>query len=155
MSRVLLLQLQAEKAKQRSQQKKETLDAVKQWKKRKNGKGLNDNDDQQLEDIMRGEGDVNASGGKRKRAAGGDDRDGKKPRVGNNKNREARDKKYGFGGKKRGLKHNTKESTNDMSSFPGARKGRNNAGAKGKANAPKPKRAGKMQRANQRSKGRR
>lgn len=107
---------------------------------------------------MRGEGDVNAFG-KRKRGADGNDRDSKKPRV--NKGREARDKKYGFGGKKRGLKSNTRDSTNDTSSFPGARKAARGkpaaavrAGA-AKGKAPKGKRAGKAARASQRSKGRR
>lgn len=157
-------ELQAEKVKQRTQQKKDTLDAVKQWKKRKAGdsKGLQDTDDQQLEDIMRGDGDVNAFGKRKRGADGGNDRrDSKKPRVHVNKGRETRDKKYGFGGKKRGLKHNSRESTNDMSRFPGAHKANKGKpaaavrAAAAKTKAPKGKRAGKAARASQRSKGRR
>jgi rRNA-processing protein EBP2 len=156
-------ELQAEKIKQRTQQKKDTLDAVKQWKKRKAGdsKGLQDTDDQQLENIMRGEGDVNSFGKRKRGADGNDHRDSKKPRVNLNKGREARDKKYGFGGKKRGLKNNSRESTNDMSRFPGAHKANKGKpaaavrAAAAKGTAPKGKRAGKAARASQRSKGRR
>ncbi|KAF1780302.1 Eukaryotic rRNA processing [Phytophthora cactorum] len=69
-------EVQAEKIKERNQQKKDTLEAVKQWKKRKgNDKrgGLKDDDDTELDSIV---------SGKRKHAGGGD-RDGanKKPRV--------------------------------------------------------------------------
>ncbi|ETL41911.1 hypothetical protein F442_07446 [Phytophthora nicotianae P10297] len=136
-------EIQAEKIKERNQQKKDTLEAVKQWKKRKgNDKrgGLKDDDDTELDSIV---------SGKRKHAGG--DRDGanKKPRV--NKAREARNAKFGFGGKRRHAKSNTKESTNDMSSFPGARK----AKMKSQAAAKGGKRAGKAQRANQRNKNRR
>ncbi|KAF1774752.1 Eukaryotic rRNA processing [Phytophthora cactorum] len=137
-------EVQAEKIKERNQQKKDTLEAVKQWKKRKgNDKrgGLKDDDDTELDSIV---------SGKRKHAGGGD-RDGanKKPRV--NKTREAKNAKFGFGGKRRHAKSNTKESTNDMSSFPGARK----AKMKSQATAKGGKRAGKAQRTNQRNKSRR
>ncbi|KAK1942206.1 putative rRNA-processing protein EBP2 [Phytophthora citrophthora] len=136
-------EIQAEKVKERNQQKKDTLEAVKQWKKRKgNDKrgGLKDDDDTELDSIVSG-----------KRKHGGDDRDGanKKPRV--NKAREAKNAKFGFGGKRRHAKSNTKESTNDMSKFPGARK----AKMKSQATAKGGKRAGKAQRATQRNKSRR
>ncbi|GMF17777.1 unnamed protein product [Phytophthora lilii] len=136
-------EIQAEKVKERNQQKKDTLEAVKQWKKRKgNDKrgGLKDDDDGELDNII---------GGKRKHA--GNDRGdaSKKPRV--NKAREAKNAKFGFGGKRRHAKSNTKESTNDMSGFPGARKGK----AKAQATPKGGKRAGKAQRANQRNKSRR
>ncbi|GLE03496.1 hypothetical protein PINS_up012398 [Pythium insidiosum] len=138
-------ELQAEKAKQRLQQKKDTLDAVKQWKKRRNqdkGGAIHDDDDRELDAIVSGKAPVTATG-KRKRDASGADAN-KKPRV--NKKREAKDKKYGFGGKKRYAKSNTRESTNDMSQYPG-KKMRATGGK-----APKPKRAGKAQRSKQRGK---
>ncbi|POM68746.1 RRNA-processing protein EBP2, partial [Phytophthora palmivora] len=136
-------EIQAEKIKERNQQKKDTLEAVKQWKKRKgNDKrgGLNDDDDGELDSIV---------AGKRKHMGG--DRDGanKKPRV--NKVREAKNAKFGFGGKRRHAKSNTKDSTNDMSAFPGARKGK----MKSQAVPKGAKRAGKAQRANHRNKNRR
>ncbi|KAG6613969.1 RRNA-processing protein EBP2 [Phytophthora cinnamomi] len=109
-------EIQAEKVKERNQQKKDTLEAVKQWKKRKGadkGGKLKDDDDGELDSII---------GGKRKHAGADRDAANKKPRV--NKAREAKNAKFGFGGKRRHAKSNTKESTNDMSSFPGARKAR-------------------------------
>ena len=48
--------------------------------------------------------------------------------------RKAKDKKFGFGGKKKGLKANTRESVNDVSGYrkpkkkPGAKNGRNRPG---------------------------
>lgn len=155
-----LVQIQADKLKQRAQQKKETLDAVKQWKKRKNSdkSGLGDDkSDEQLESIVAAN-----NGNKRKRGSGDDTPAGganKKPRV--NRVREAKDKKFGFGGKKRFAKRNDKASTNDMSKFPGSRKGGKPAAAvragagKSKATPKGGKRAGKDKRTNQRAKSRR
>lgn len=121
-------------------QKKDTLEAVKQWKKRKSNdkSGGGDEDETQLDAIING-----GEGNKRKRGAQDDGRDGKKPRI--NHKRESKDKKFGFGGKKKYAKSNTKDSTNDFSQFPGRR------GAAGKG----AKRAGKEKRSNQRAKGRR
>ncbi|TDH73758.1 hypothetical protein CCR75_003628 [Bremia lactucae] len=135
-------EVQAEKIKERNQQKKDTLEAVKQWKKRKGNdkRGrYKDDDDTELDSIV---------GGKRKHV-GGRDGSSKKPRV--NKTREAKDAKFGFGGKRRHAKSNTKESTNNLSSFPGAMKSR----MKSQATAKGGQRAGKAQRANQRNKSRR
>lgn len=165
-------EIQAEKLKQRAQQKNETLDAVKQWKKRKNSdkNGLiDDKNDEQLESIVN-----ENNSNKRKRDDSNYKGDNKKPRV--NHVRESKDKKFGFGGKKRFAKRNDKESTNDFSQFPGARKGGKPSGgaprggprggkpaaavrasaAKNSKAAPKGgKRAGKEKRTNQRTKGRR
>uniref|UniRef100_M4C717 Uncharacterized protein n=1 Tax=Hyaloperonospora arabidopsidis (strain Emoy2) TaxID=559515 RepID=M4C717_HYAAE len=138
-------EVQAEKIKERNMQKKETLEAVKQWKKRK-GKdirsGLKDGDDGELDSII--------VSGKRKHTGGDRDKGSKKPRT--NKTREAKDAKFGFGGKRRHAKSNTKESTNDISGFSGARKG---SRTKGQATPKGGKRAGKTQRTTQRTKGRR
>uniref|UniRef100_H3GY54 Uncharacterized protein n=1 Tax=Phytophthora ramorum TaxID=164328 RepID=H3GY54_PHYRM len=139
-------EVQAEKVKERNQQKKDTLEAVKQWKKRKGNdtrKGIHDDDDGELDSIV---------SGKRKHA-GGDQRDAKKPRV--NKTRVAKDAKFGFGGKRRHAKSNTKQSTNDTSGFPGARKSMAKSKAKSQAAPKAGKRAGKDQRTNQRNKSRR
>lgn len=138
-------EVQAEKIKERNEQKKETLEAVKQWKKRK-GKDtrsdLKDGDDGELDSII--------VSGKRKHHSGGDrDKTSKKPRI--NKTREAKDAKFGFGGKRRFAKSNTKESTNDISGFSGGRKGK----ARGQAALKGGKRAGKTQRTNQRTQRRR
>jgi rRNA-processing protein EBP2 len=140
-------ELQAEKIKERNQQKKDTLEAVKQWKKRKgNDKrgGRSNDEDGELDDIVSG-----------KRKHDGRDRhdSSKKPRV--NKARVAKDAKFGFGGKRRHGKSNTKDSTNDLSGFPGARKGKAKMQAKAQAAPKGAKRAGKAQRDNHRNKSRR
>lgn len=135
---------------------------MKQWKKRKNSdkNGLTDDNDEQLESIV-----TENNSSKRKRSGGDDKGDSKKPRV--NRAREAKDKKFGFGGKKRFAKRNSKESTNDFSQFPGARKGgpggrggkpaaATRAGAAKSKAAPKGgKRAGKDKRSSQRANSRR
>ncbi|CAH0487751.1 unnamed protein product [Peronospora farinosa] len=144
-------EVQAEKIKERNQQKKDTLEAVKQWKKRKGNdkrgslKNNNDDDDDgELDSIV---------AGKRKHVDGARDTGSKKPRV--NRAREAKDAKFGFGGKRRHAKSNSKESTNDLSGFPGERKNKAKLKAKTLATPKGGKRAGKTQRTNQRNKSRR
>ncbi|CAH0479157.1 unnamed protein product [Peronospora belbahrii] len=138
-------EIQAEKIKERNHQKKETLEAVKQWKKRKGNndkrRGLEENQDEELDLIVNG---------KRKHAGGERDGGMKKPRM--NTARVAKDAKFGFGGKRRHAKSNSKESTNDMSGFPGARK---KSKVKSPAASKGGRRAGKAQRTNQRNKNRR
>ena len=137
-------EVQAEKIKERNQQKKETLEAVKLWKKRKGNNtrsDLKDGDDGELDSII--------ASGKRKHTDGDRDKKSKKQRA--NKTREAKDAKFGFGGKRRYAKSNTKESTNDIPGFSNARKGK----AKGPVAPKGGNRAGKNQRTNQRTKRRR
>ncbi|OQS02771.1 rRNA-processing protein EBP2 [Thraustotheca clavata] len=129
-------ELQSQKQKQRLQEKNDTLEAVKQWKKRKNtnnsgGKVVED-DDGSFDKMLEG-------AGKRKRD-NDDHGANKRPKV--NKKREAHDKKWGSGGKTRMDKKNSKKSTNDMSSFS---RSRNNEGV-GKRGAKGGKRPGKMAR---------
>ena len=191
--------MQSEKVKQRAQAKKDTLDAVKQWKKHrsanKNGSGGGAvDDDDGFEQALNQAGSAGTkrkrndadskinhnkkarvggnsedrSGGDRGGRAGGDrggrggggrgggDRGGRGGRGGGpvNKRREKKDAKFGFGGKKRFAKSNTKASSSDMSGFSRAR---NNAGVGkrahqgSKAKAPPTKRAGKDQRSKQRA----
>ena len=66
-----------------------------------------------------------------------------------------KDKKFGFGGKKKGLKMNTNSSVNETSSFRPGQKKRSGAsgGAKNTAQKIKGKRIGKARRQNQKSKG--
>lgn len=71
-----------------------------------------------------------------------------------NPKREAKDKKYGFGGKKRFAKSNTKDSTNDMKSFNPSRNKtpfKSGGGAKAGKRNPQAKQArpGKSKRAKQ------
>lgn len=110
-------------------EKNKTMDEIADWKaRRKQDRG--NADDQDLEDIL-----DKQKGGKSR--DDGDDGEGrKKKKKGLNKKRQAIDKKFGFGGKKKWAKSNTKESTGDMSASPWARqgkgKGKGKGGGKGK-----------------------
>lgn len=61
---------------------------------------------------------------------GVDDENDEKPKsrsfAGKNRKREHKNKKFGFGGKKRNLKSNTRESSNDMSSYRVSKKPKKN-----------------------------
>ena len=83
--------VQVEVQQKRQQEKKEMLDEVKKFKK-----GQSDN----LEFLE--------GGGRGKKAANNNN---------NVQKRKAKDKKFGFGGKKRGMKKNTKNSTDDVSEY--------------------------------------
>merc|ERR1712226_22019 len=112
----------------RAKEKREMLDQVKKFRK---GQGGN------LDFLNKdGEDDLNQDGPsfKRKKASN--------PAHNNNKKqlekRNYKDKKFGFGGKKKGSKMNNKESVNDISGYkrpklPGAKGGRQGSqNAKGK-----------------------
>ncbi|XP_063283213.1 probable rRNA-processing protein EBP2 [Pelobates fuscus] len=78
-----------------------------------------------------------------------------KSKKGPNAKRRYKDEKFGFGGRKKGLKRNTKESVNDVSSFRSNvahGKGPHRPGKKGGKNANK--RPGKKVRQKMKSKGR-
>eukprot|EP00405_Crypthecodinium_cohnii_P016652 CAMPEP_0206445598 /NCGR_PEP_ID=MMETSP0324_2-20121206/15617_1 /ASSEMBLY_ACC=CAM_ASM_000836 /TAXON_ID=2866 /ORGANISM="Crypthecodinium cohnii, Strain Seligo" /LENGTH=345 /DNA_ID=CAMNT_0053913871 /DNA_START=105 /DNA_END=1140 /DNA_ORIENTATION=+ len=97
------------KLKAKADEKRQTLEDIKKWKdesKKKNG------DAGDLEDIL--------------------DKKGSKGKASKSKKREAADKKFGFGGKKRFSKSNTAESTNDMSDSPWAKKSKGKAKEKAK-----------------------
>merc|ERR1719414_934037 len=88
---------------------------------------------------------------------GGDNGGRKKtgnPAVAAVERRKFKDKKYGFGGKKKGMKANTKDSVNDVSSYSRPRSGKKGGSAggfKGKGGAGKggaAKRPGKSRRQN-------
>merc|ERR1711971_663501 len=71
--------------------------------------------------------------------------------------RKFKDKKFGFGGKKRGLKSNTKDSVNDVTGYkPGFKKRGPDSGIMKRTNAPgskKNKRVGKARRRQARAGG--
>jgi len=107
-------------------EKSKTLDEIADWKKR-DKEGKKNTDDQDLDDIL------DKQGNKRKRLDD-DTTDGveqkKKKKTGPGLKQQAKDKKWGHGGKKKWAKSNDKTSVNDMSGSPWekAKKG----GAKGK-----------------------
>ena len=100
--------LKSHKTKEKTEDRKRTLDAVKEWQKqskakRGGGQSLLPDRDEGLEDILEGR------GGQQGQQRGG------KPKP--NKKRQGKDKKYGFGGPKRKLKQADSKSLNDFSAF--------------------------------------
>ena len=122
-------EVHSNRLKERAEKKRETMNAIEDWRNTARGRaGIDDGDDDEIQGLLK-------SGEKRRRGAG---------LQGPNKKRQARDRKYGFGGPKRGAKRGDAKSLNDFSSFD-PRKGK--ATKKGAG----PKRAGKRARAAARS----
>ncbi|KAJ1816176.1 RRNA processing protein, partial [Coemansia sp. RSA 2599] len=101
--------IQQEKIKEREDQKKAALDKISSIKKRLRSGDMGDAEDFEI--------DVDSDGDSGKRSKTGRERSksGKKPMP--NKKRQNKNEKFGFGGKKRGMKNNTAESSADMKSF--------------------------------------
>ncbi|KAJ2159316.1 RRNA processing protein [Coemansia sp. RSA 552] len=100
--------IQQEKLKDREDQKKAALDKIATIKKRLRSGDLGGTDDFDIDVDSDGEG----AGAGAQRAAG------KKPgKHTPGMKRQAKNKKFGYGGKKRGLKRNTADSASDMSGF--------------------------------------
>lgn len=98
--------VQHAKLQERQKEKRDTLDKIKNLKrKRANDDVSTDQFDVEIEDALRDK--------KQERDS--------KFKLGNTK-RQAKNQKYGFGGKKSGSKRNTSESTMDISSFQHSRK---------------------------------
>lgn len=105
--------LKSHKAKEKTEDKKRTLDAVKQWKKDKAHRGGPLQDDDGLDDVLAGRspgGLFGARGrGRGGRGGGAGGAEGSR--------RLSKDKKYGFGGPKRHAKATDSKSLNDFSAF--------------------------------------
>ncbi|KAJ2521049.1 RRNA processing protein [Coemansia sp. RSA 1939] len=122
-------QIQQEKIKEREDKKKAALDKIAAVKKRLRNANTGDDDDFDIDvnsddEVKPGSGFVGKS---------------KNGRPLPNKKRQIKNAKFGFGGKKRGLKKNTAASTDDMSGFSVKRnKGSEftSASKKGKAKRP-------------------
>ncbi|KAJ2488690.1 RRNA processing protein [Coemansia sp. RSA 2050] len=102
--------IEQEKLKEREDQKKASLDKIATIKKRLRSGDLGEVDDFEIDLASDDEG----SSAKTKGARGKKGKDGK-PMA--SKKRQLKNDKFGFGGKKRGLRKNTAESTSDMSGF--------------------------------------
>ncbi|CAJ2635797.1 putative rRNA-processing protein EBP2 [Trifolium pratense] len=112
-------EIQSQKLKERAKQKKEDIESVKKWRKQRQQSGFADNDGDKAFDFEDGKGFERAkkkrpgvspgdrSGGKAKQSFG----KGKKP------NKEVKNSKFGFGGKKGLKKQNTADTTNDFGRF--------------------------------------
>ncbi|KAJ2779181.1 RRNA processing protein [Coemansia javaensis] len=100
--------IQQEKLKEREDQKKAVLDKVATIKKRLRSGDMGEADDFEV-DIDSDDGDASIKPARGKKTKGG------KPTPGSK--RQRKNEKFGFGGKKRGMKNNTAESSADMSGF--------------------------------------
>lgn len=143
--------VQVEKHLERQRSKRDFEEKVKGLKRKRNG-GLDgaegdddgaDDFDVRLESAMAAE----SRGGRdqaRSASRGGRDGRGGGPRM----KRDVRDAKYGFGGKKRHAKENTRESTNDFGGTSrGGKASRGRGGFGGGAKRGTSKRPGKTRRA--------
>ncbi|KAJ2377381.1 RRNA processing protein [Coemansia sp. RSA 2607] len=100
--------IQHEKLKEREDQKKVALDKIATIKKRLRSGDLGDADDFDI-DVDSEDDDKKSKFNRGAKAKSG------KPQP--NKKRQNKNEKFGFGGKKRGMKNNTADSAADMSSF--------------------------------------
>ncbi|GAM23967.1 hypothetical protein SAMD00019534_071420 [Acytostelium subglobosum LB1] len=105
-------QIQVQKAQDRQKEKTQQLDAVKNW--RKNREKGNVSDDFSIDLIEKKEEDDKR---KRSGSVGGDNKRKRDTLPTKGAKRTAKDEKYGFGGKKRHAKSNTRESTNNTKAF--------------------------------------
>uniref|UniRef100_A0A5B7C576 Putative RRNA processing protein-related n=1 Tax=Davidia involucrata TaxID=16924 RepID=A0A5B7C576_DAVIN len=121
-------EVQAQKLKERAKQKKEEIESVKKWRKQRQQSGFarGDKDDEMMGlDFEDGKA-FERSNKKRPGVAPGD-RSGGKARQGGGKgkrgadkkgkNRESKNSKFGFGGRKGLKKQNVAETTNDLRGF--------------------------------------
>ncbi|PON59963.1 Eukaryotic rRNA processing [Trema orientale] len=121
----LAKEIQAQKTKERNKQKKEEIESVKKWRKQRQQSGFAKDDKDGEMDFSFEDGKAFERSNKRRPGvAPGDRSGGKTSRHGgtgkgmkNQKKREFRNSKFGFGGKKALRKLNTAETTNDMRSF--------------------------------------
>jgi len=127
----------SKKQEARAAEKKQTLEGIARWQAQQKGK--TSSDDQNLEDILNKQALKQQGGGKGGKGGKGDgkgDGKGKSSRTKRKVSRkqEAKDAKYGFGGKKRGKKRNDAKSSKDFSASPWAKKGsgKGRGGGKGK-----------------------
>ncbi|GAB2300265.1 hypothetical protein Dimus_034300 [Dionaea muscipula] len=114
-------EVHSEKLKERAKQKKDQIESVKKWRKQRQQNGFagsGNQDDLPFEDG----GQFERPGTKRLGAAPGDRSGGKGKHLGKGKkvidkkrkNRDFRDSKFGFGGRKGLKKQNTADTTHDM-----------------------------------------
>ncbi|KAJ2018489.1 RRNA processing protein [Coemansia sp. S16] len=101
--------IEQEKLREREDQKKASLDKIATIKKRLRSGDLGEVDDFDIDVDSGDEGGKKAKGARGKKGKDG------KPMA--NHKRLSKNEKFGFGGKKRGLRKNTAESTSDMSGF--------------------------------------
>lgn len=114
-------EIQTQKLKERAKQKKEDIESVKKWRKQRQQSGFAAGDKEGEMDFSFEDGKSFERSNKKRPGVGPGDRSGGKTRQGgkgkNQKKRDFRDSKFGFGGRKAFKKQNTAETTNDFRDF--------------------------------------
>ena len=168
-AKVYSKEVQAEKLKERAQQKKKDIESVKQWRKVRQNSDFTEGGDDFPIALETEAGGAGSSGRNRGAGAAGSRGSGRRggavadrstPRGGSagargsGKKRQMRDEKFGFGGRKGLGKQNNAESSADMSDFKasfkegrgGKRGGRGGArGGRGRGKSTRPGKARRQQ----------
>ncbi|XVF09707.1 hypothetical protein REPUB_Repub07fG0118500 [Reevesia pubescens] len=115
-------EVQAEKLKERAKQKKQEFESVKKWRKQRQQSGFPAGGKDSELDFSFEDGKAFERSSKKRPGVTPGDRSGGKAKQGggkgkNMKNREFRNSKFGFGGRKGLKKQNTSETTNDFRGF--------------------------------------
>lgn len=123
-SKKLSKEVQAQKQRERAKQKKEEIESVKNWRKQRKQSGFASGDKDNDLSFAFEDGKPFQRSGKKRPGVSPGDRTGGMAKYGKKggfdkkrKDRERRDSKFGFGGKKGLKKQNTAETTNDFKSF--------------------------------------
>ena len=120
-SKKLAMEIQAQKLKERANQKKEEIESVKKWRKQRQQSGFAGGDKDGELDFSFEDGKLFERSNKKRPGVDPGDRSGGKTRQGRKgkkqKKREFRDSKFGFGGRKGLKKQNAAETTNDFRDF--------------------------------------
>lgn len=128
-SKKLSKEVQAQKLKERAKQKKDEIESVKKWRKQRQQSGFAADDKDADFSLAFQDGKPFAKTNKKRPGVSPADRSGGKSRQGGamgkkgkKNDREHRNSKFGFGGRKGLKKQNTAETTNDFRSFPSKKK---------------------------------
>ncbi|KAL3524188.1 hypothetical protein ACH5RR_017022 [Cinchona calisaya] len=123
-------EVQARKLKEKAKQKKEEIESVKKWRKQRQHRGFKDGDKDAELDFSFEDGKAFQRSNKKQPGVASGDRSGGKAGKGggwgkkkgpdkNKKNREFRNSKFGYGGRKGLKKQNTSETASDTRGFNG------------------------------------
>ncbi|KAL3628554.1 hypothetical protein CASFOL_027600 [Castilleja foliolosa] len=116
--------LAKEKQMERTKQKKDDVESVKKWRKQRKQIGFVPGEDGDFSKAFE-DGKSFEWPGKKRPGVGPGDRSGGKKRFGEKrKERDSKDSKFGFGGRKGLKKQNTAETTNEFSGFGKVKYGR-------------------------------
>ncbi|KAK1266692.1 hypothetical protein QJS04_geneDACA015258 [Acorus gramineus] len=123
-------EIQAQKLKEKVKNKKESIESVKKWRKQRQQSGFAKGGEEEMGlNFEDGKGFERNKGRRgvaaNDRSGGARGRGGMKGKVGNQKGREFKNSRFGFGGRKGMKKQNTTDTTDSLKGFNGAENQRN------------------------------